>query len=153
MGERCCACSKEFANGDQVVTFYFERVMRGEKSGELGFYEDKNYPEQTVDRVHFTYPCLEKCFSPVDNPFMYDVIAESVRKEIYEDERDREDYDIPLTEPDDPPFCLWCKREDTVWMQVQRETCIYNCLACRKLWDLNEDELVWDPQRGYVAVQ
>lgn len=153
MGEKCCACSREFANGDRVVTFYFEKVMRGEKSGELGFYDDNQYPDNSVDRTHFNYSCLEKCFSPMDNPFMYDAIAEMVRKEIREDETDRDEYEVSIMDYDEPPYCLWCKREDTVWMQQQRDLHIYNCIACRKLWDQNEDELIWDPQRGYIYVQ
>jgi hypothetical protein len=151
MGEKCIACSKEFVLGDRVVTFRLERVLRGEKSGQVGFYEDNQSPED--EHVHLTYQCLEKCFSPADNPFMYDTIAAAVRKEIYEDEQEREELDIPLADPDDPPFCLWCKREDTVWLQIQRDMYIYNCLACHKLWDHNEDELVWDDQRGYVTVE
>jgi hypothetical protein len=149
MGEKCCACSREFANGDRVVTFYFERVMAGEKSGALGFYEDNQYADNTVDRCHFLYQCLEKCFSPMDNPFMYDFIAEQVRKEVYEDEKDREEFDIPVSIDEDPPYCLWCKKEDTVWLQQQRDLWIFHCIECHKLWDQNEDELVWDPQRGY----
>lgn len=156
MGEKCCACSKDFSNGDRVVTFYFEKVSAGEKSGTLGFYDDNQYPENAVDRVHFIHGCLEKCFSPVDNPFMYDTLAELVRQEIYEDERDHKDYsdDIPtIGMEEELPFCLWCKREDTVWLQMKPDMYIYNCLACQKLWDHEENELVWDPQRGYIVVE
>lgn len=151
--DKCCACSREFANGDRVVTFYFERVLAGEKSGALGYYEDYQYTEQAVDRVHFLYPCLEKCFSPVDNPFMYDFLADQVRREIYEDERNNDDdHDIPFQMDDDPPYCLWCKKEDTVWLQQQRDMWIFFCNACNKLWNQDEDELVFDPQRGYRIV-
>lgn len=150
MGTKCLACSKEFTIVDRVVRVNLEIVRRGEKSGLLGFYEDSQSPDD--ERIHFTYSCIEKYFSPADNPFMYDSIAAEVRKEIYEDEKSRED-DIPLADPDDPPYCLWCKREDTVWMQIQRDMYIYNCLACRRLWDHNEEELTFDPQRGYVTVE
>lgn len=147
--EKCCGCSKQFVNGDVVITFYFEQVKAGDKSGALGFYEHRNSPENSVEHVHFTYGCLEKCFSPVDNPFMYDVVAEAVRRQIWEDEKEQ-DPDIPLhiLDYDDPPFCLWCKREDTVWIQVQRDMRVYNCLACRRLWDHNEDELYWDANKN-----
>ncbi len=146
MIEKCCACGKPFANGDLVVLFHFEQVKAGEKSGALGFYESTQSPEGEPDYVHFEYACLEKCFSPMDNPFMYDMIAEAVRKEAWEDALEKEERDLPLFMDEDPPFCLWCKKEDTVWMQIQRDMHVYNCLQCRKLWDHNEDELYWDPE-------
>lgn len=152
MTEKCCACSKEFVNGDTVVTFYLERVMTGQKSGVLGFYDDTRYPDGAMDRVHFSYSCLEKCFSPVENPFLYDVVVETVRKEIYEDEIEAAD-DIPITIEDDPPYCPWCKKEDSVWKQIQRDIHIFHCVVCHKLWDQDETELVWDPQNGYMAVE
>lgn len=151
--EKCAACNKVFAYGDVVITFYFEQVMAGEKSGALGFYEHNNSPDQAVDHVHFTYSCLEKCFSPMDNPFLYDQVAALVRQEIIDDERESFDDDLPPINVEDPPFCLWCKREDTVWKQTSREMIIYNCIACQKLWDDEEDEMYWDMEKhtyGYV---
>lgn len=153
MGEKCCACSKEFANGDRVVSFYLEQVMAGEKSNLLGFYDDRQYADGTIDRCHFTHSCLEKCFSPADNPFMYDMIAMEVRKEIYEDEKDQSELDLRLGGDEDPPYCLWCKREESVWLNQQRDMWIFNCLACKKLWDQDETELTWDPERGYCRVE
>ena len=156
MGERCCACRKEFAAGDTIITFFFERVLQGEKSNLPGFYPHPNSPEgpDEAERVHFNYSCLEKCFSPADNPFMFDIIAEQVRREILEDEQEFND-DFPIVEfDDDPPYCLWCKRKDTVWLQVRMGGNILTCLACGKLWDDEEHEVVWDATRGiYVDVE
>lgn len=149
--EKCCACSRNFAAGDTVITFYFQQVMRGEKSGVLGFYDHKNSPDGSVDYVHFSYACLEKCFSPMENPFMYDILADAVRKEIYDDEAGNDDDDMPeITVEEDPPYCLWCKKEEAVWVHYQRDMHIYNCMQCSKLWDDEERELLWDPQRGYL---
>lgn len=152
MAGKCCACSKEFVSGDSVVTFYLEKVLAGEKSGVLGFYDDDRYPDREVDHVHFSHNCLEKCFSPIENPFLYDTVVESIRKDIYEDEADSVD-DIPINIDDDPPYCLWCKREDTVWKQIQRDLHIFNCIACSRLWDQDETELIWDPQNGYTPIE
>lgn len=149
--ERCIACGRPFAKGDDVVTFRLERVRAGEKSDALGFYDHPSSPNQEEERVHFNYSCLEKGFSPADNPFLYDSVVASIRQEIYEDEKEV-DHDLPPID-EDPPFCLWCKREDTVWMQIQRDMYIYNCLACQKLWDHNEEEMYWDHERGqYIPV-
>jgi hypothetical protein len=143
---------KEFASGDTIITFYFERALKGEKSNLMGFYPHPNSPEDSTDHVHFTHSCLEKCFSPVDNPFMYDLLADMVRQEILEDESDKDDFpDIEFE--DDLPYCLWCKRTDTVWMQHRVGGEILHCVACNKLWDNEEVELRWDPVNSiYVDV-
>lgn len=152
MGERCCACRQTFAAGDEVVTFYLERVLQGEKSGLPGFYEHPQSPDNSTDHVHFNYSCLEKCFSPIENPFMYDSIADQVRREILEEEREVDEFAIEDVQ--DPPFCLWCKREDSVWLQERRGGTVYCCLVCNKLWDDEENELVWDSRRNtYVNVE
>lgn len=152
--DKCIACGKSFANGDVVLTYFLEKVMAGEKSGLLGYYEHVSFTEQYVERLHFTYGCIEKAFSPVDNPFLFDIVAESIRREIYEEEREKDEFDLPMVIEEEPPFCLWCKREDTVWMHQRRDVHIYNCLACSKLWDHDEDEMYWDPQKAdYVYVE
>jgi hypothetical protein len=165
VGYKCCGCGKPFVAGDHVVTFRMEQVRLGEKSNQLGFYnsfwylegqgaEDQNLPfgeETTGDHVHFTPGCLEKTFSPVDNPFLYDVLANQVRQKIYDEESDREPDEILPDLPElieDPPACLWCKRTDTVWVHFPRGYPIYNCIGCSKLWDHEEDELYWDHEKG-----
>lgn len=152
MEDRCCACLKPFEAGDQVVSFYLEHIRRGEKSGQLGFYQHENYPEENTDHVHFRASCLEMCFSPVDNPFLYDAIVDKVRKDVESDIRD-EIYDqvcaeygvddppqYPLEE-DELPFCLWCKKTNTVWMQQKTGGVIFYCAGCQKWWDEEENEL------------
>lgn len=150
MGEKCCGCGKDFVAGDDAVEWRFVRTLQGEKSGRLGFYEHPNSPEGAGEYVHWKYGCLEKCFSPAENPFMYDTIAAEVRKEIYEDERDYDSADIPLLMEynEDPPYCLWCKRKDTVWVHYDKGYIIFNCLGCMKLWDDDENELEWDAEEG-----
>ncbi len=155
MGEKCCGCNKEFVAGDNVLTFYMERVLKGQKSGVLGFYESANSlgteNEGNIDHVHFLPGCLELAFSPPDNPFMFDVLAEQVRQKIYEEESERDPADILPTLPEmlvDPPYCLWCKRTDTVWLHTDKGYPIFNCLACKKLWDQDDDELCWDQEIG-----
>lgn len=152
--ETCAACRKPFADGDDAVTFYFEKAKIGEKSGILGFYTHPNYPGDYIDRIHFNYACVEKCFSPADNPFMYDVIVNKIRLEVTDDIR-QEAYDeinIELEDGfpdiDDPPFCLWCKKREPVWIQIRSNGYIYTCTACQKYWDQDENEL---DQYGNVA--
>lgn len=157
MADKCAGCGKGFSAGDRIVTFKMERVLKGEKSGILGYYKDNlgviqgsDGPEN-IDHIHFTPGCLERTFSPAENPFLFDIIASQIRQEIYEEERDR-DPDTVLPEIpallDDPPYCLWCKKVNTVWVHFSEGYPIYNCLACGKLWDHEEDELYWDPERG-----
>lgn len=158
MDEKCCGCGKGFAAGDQVVTFRMERVLRGDKSGILGFYNNHqqlggygNEEMMVIDHVHFAPGCLERAFSPMENPFMFDMLADQVRQQIYEEEAERDPAEILPELPElleDPPYCLWCKRTDTVWMHLDKSYPIYNCIACNKLWDHEEDELSWDSQRG-----
>jgi len=154
VSEKCCACGKEFKNDEEVVTFYLERAKVGEKSGALGFYQHQSYPKDCIDRVHFSYTCLEKCFSPADNPFLYDSIAiklraditDDIRQEIYDEINIELEDDMPLIDLADPPFCLWCKRTDTVWIQVRNGACVYACPPCNKYWNEDEDELTQDGQ-------
>lgn len=163
MSEKCCGCGKGFAAGDRVVTFRMERVLRGEKSGELGFYEasvtrdnlgvlrGSDGVEEGIDHVHFTPGCLELTFSPMENPFMWDMLADEVRQQIYENESEKDPDEILPDLPElieNPPYCLWCKRTDTVWLNTNKGYPIYNCLACKRLWDHEEDELYWDPAMG-----
>lgn len=154
MGEKCCGCKKEFAAGDDVLTFYMERVLKGPKSGVIGFYQNPNSlgseNEVNIDHVHFLPGCLEMAFSPPDNPFMFDILAAQVRQQIYEEESERDPDFFPEMPSliEDPPFCLWCKRTDTVWFSTYKGYPIYNCLACKKLWDHEDDELYWDANAG-----
>lgn len=163
MEEKCCGCGKPFAAGDHVVTFRMERVLRGERSNILGFYKStlirdnvsvlygSEGPEDGIDHVHFTPGCLERTFSPIENPFMYDMLADEVRQRIYDEESEMDPAEILPELPElieNPPMCLWCKKTNTVWMHVDKGYPIYNCLACRKLWDHEEDELYWDPEKG-----
>ena len=147
---RCCACRKQFGPGDEVVTFRLETVRRGEKSGQLGFYAHGNYPEDFEDHTHFSAGCLEKTFSPMDNPFMYDAIADKVREEIESEIRDEiydelsaefQTEDVPLYAEDELPFCLWCKKTNTVWLQHRHAGIIFFCTVCQKYWDDEETEL------------
>ncbi len=169
MEEKCCGCGKPFAAGEKVVSFRMERVLRGERSNLLGFYkasltrdnlgtlQGSNGPAEDIDHVHFTPGCLERTFSPVDNPFMYDMLADEVRQRIYEEESESEPPEIIPEIPElieNPPMCLWCKRTDTVWCHFDKGYPVYNCLACKKLWDHEEDELGWDPIKlEYFLVQ
>jgi hypothetical protein len=150
MSDKCCACSKAFQDGDEVLTFYIEKSKRGSKSGMIGFYSHPNYPKDYIDRSHFTAACLEKCFSPADNPFLYDTIVakiraettEDIRQEIYDDmdlELDDEFPDMP--DIDDPPFCLWCKGPESVWVQIRSSGYLYACTKCNKYWDQDENEI------------
>ncbi len=158
MDDKCCGCGKGFAAGESVITFRMERVLRGDKSGVLGFYNHHQYlgvrnteDPQIVDHAHFTPGCLERTFSPVDNPFMFDVLADQVRQQIYDEESEKDPSEIMPDLPElleDPPYCLWCKRTDTVWMHFNKGYPIYNCLSCKRLWDHEDDELYWDDQRG-----
>jgi hypothetical protein len=156
MDEKCCGCGKGFAAGDQVVTFRMEKVRRGEKSNQLGFYNNNQLLAATeerlaVDHVHFAPGCLELAFSPVENPFMFDVLADQVRQQIYDEESERDPAEILPDLPElleNPPYCLWCKRKDCVWAHFDKGYPIYNCLACGKLWDHEEDELYWDQEQG-----
>lgn len=157
MDEKCCGCGKLFVAEDQVVTFRLERVRRGEKSNLLGFYnlhryiEGQGTEETAADHVHFTPGCLERAFSPIENPFMYDMLADQVRQQIYDEESERDPDELLPELPElleDPPACLWCKRTDSVWMHLSKGYPIYNCLRCRRLWDHEEDELYWDPEKG-----
>ena len=162
MGEKCCACQQEFREGETSVAFFFQAAKRGEKSGMVGLYEHPDYPNATKDYVHFTHTCLEKCFSPVDNPFLYDVLTAAMRKEVVDDVREevyeemREEYEfgegiVPFEE--DPPMCIWCKKVDYLWCHFRMGGTIYNCMSCRKMWDDEETELTWDPDEGYVEVR
>lgn len=150
MAEKCCACNKPFIEGEDVVTFYMEKAKIGEKSGQLGFYAHPSYPKDYIDRVHFTYSCLEKCFSPADNPFLYDSIVlkirqettDDIRQEVYDEINIEFEDDFPkIPDIDDPPFCLWCKRRETVWIQIRTNGCIYACTSCNKYWDEEENEI------------
>lgn len=117
----------------------------------LGFYEHPNSPQDSTEHVHFAYNCLEKCFSPVDNPFMYDALAAIVREEVMEDMACEEDF--PEYE-EDLPYCLWCKKTDTVWVQRRLTGEILTCVACNKLWDIEETELRYDPAKGeYIELR
>lgn len=155
---KCCGCGKGFAAADDAVEFTLVRALLGEKSGAVGFYPHPTNPEGEKDYVHFTPSCLEMAFSPMENPFMFDILAAQVRQQIYEDEtaRDPADDDFPEIEIDalleDPPYCLWCKRKDTVWCHFSLGYPVYNCIVCRKLWDHDEDELEWDPAKGEYFV-
>lgn len=159
MDEKCCGCGKGFAAGDQVVTFRMERVLRGEKSGVLGFYNNHQHlggygtSEEllVVDHSHFTPGCLELTFSPMENPFMFDLLANEVRQKIYDEESELDPAEILPDTPElleNPPFCLWCKRTDSVWAHFDKGYTIYNCLHCKKLWDHDEDELYWDSEKN-----
>lgn len=149
MGEKCCACAKEFAAADVVISFYFEQVLQGEKSGALGFYPHKNSPADSVDHVHFNHSCLEKGFSPAEFPFLYDSIVDMIRQEVYEE---MEFEDCPIDIEEDPPYCLWCKRTDTVWSQQQNGFIVLTCQPCQKIWDDEDYELTWAPENGYRRV-
>ncbi len=151
--DKCPGCSKAFVNGDQVIRVNLERVMAGEKSGALGFYDHQHLTRDEPERIHFSHSCIEKYFSPIENPFYYDFLAEQVRAEIYQDEKDRDEFELPNPMDEDPPYCLWCKKEETVWLQQQRDLWIFFCTACQKLWDQDEYELVFDPQKGYCHVE
>lgn len=155
MGEKCCGCKADFVAGDEVLTFYMERALKGPKSGIIGFYENPNSlgteNEGNVDHVHFSPGCLELAFSPADNPFMFDLLAAQVRQQIYEDESQKDPIEILPELPgllDDPPFCLWCKRTDSVWLHTGKQYPIFYCRVCNKLWDHDEDELVWNQEKG-----
>jgi hypothetical protein len=155
----CCGCGKSFVLGDRVLTFCIEEIKRGEKSGKPGFYTvDDSLGqrfwslEDNVDHVHYTPGCLELAFSPPDNPFMFEMLAGQVRQQIYEEESENE-RDIPVMPElpvllEDPPFCLDCKRTDTVWTHFAKGYPIYSCIVCNILWDHEEDRLYWDPERA-----
>lgn len=149
---KCCGCGKVFAATNDAVEFNLVRALLGEKSEALGFYPHPSNPDGEKDYVHFTPGCLEMAFSPVENGLMFDILADQVRQQIYEEESERDPEDYPeitisvLLE--DPPYCLWCKRKDTVWCHFSRGYLIHNCITCCKLWDDDEDELIWDPAQG-----
>lgn len=155
METKCLACGREFQHGEAVVAFCYEQAQKGTKSGLIGFYSHPHYGREDegnnnyTEHVHFTHSCLEKCFSPADNPYYYDQVVQAIRKEVEADIRD-EIYDELSAEYDDmprvrveedPPFCLWCKREDTVWLQERRTGCVFFCTVCQKYWDDQENEL------------
>jgi hypothetical protein len=48
-------------------------------------------------------------------------------------------------EEDEPPYCLWCKATDYVWMHQKPQGMIFCCTRCNKYWDDQEEEL--DPPR------
>lgn len=151
---KCCGCKKNFAAGDKVVAFYMGMALQGQKSGMLGIYETPNSlgaeNESNTDYVHFLPGCLEMAFSPMENPFLFDVLADQVRQQIYEEESERDTDFFPEMPSliEDPPFCIWCKRTDTVWFHTAKGYPIFNCMACQRLWDHEEDELYWDQEAG-----
>jgi hypothetical protein len=128
--------------GDSVFAFHLESVRRGEKSGVMGFYSHSHNPSKEQEYAHAWPSCLEKCFSPEagENGFLYDEVVHSIRQEVYEELGYDPNNDVPLDEFD-PPFCLWCKKTDTVWMQDQMDRKVYYCTACQKYWDDEETEL------------
>ena len=158
MEDRCAGCRQPFALGDVVQTFYLQEVRYGEKSGQLGFYDHPSSPGDSVDHMHYWHGCAELYFQP-ENGWLYDIIVDKIRREVTEDIRDeiyeefRLEYEDMPPEPREPPMCLWCKSPRAVWKHEELDKDIFNCLACQKLWDHNEDELLWDPQRGYVVAQ
>ena len=118
----------------------------------------------SLDFVHHNHRCYEKYFSPVDNPFLYDAIAklvetekeEQIREEIREELRDRFDTIKEMIsdhqfnfcvdcwanlDEDEPPYCLWCKSPDNVWMHQKPQGMILCCTACNRYWNDQEEEL------------
>ena len=149
---RCSVCSKNFVAGDDVLTFYLQKVGLTEDN-ELGLFEHLQYPEDYVDRVHFEHKCLEQTFSPADNPFMYDKIYDEVcddiesqlREELSEQIREEIEeelgLDIPNYEDQEPDQCIWCKKNDCVWRRVLTGGIIFYCTRCNKMWDDEENEV------------
>lgn len=144
---QCASCEGAFEDGDEVLVFYLQSARPGEKSGLLGLYEHSQYPGDTEDYIHFRYSCIEKAFSPVDNPFLYDSIVSSIRKEVEADIREEVETeldiqdDLPQLYEEDPPLCIWCKRRDTVWVQYRLGGIFYFCPPCHKMWDDEENEV------------
>lgn len=151
MQDKCPGCSKAFVAGDEVFACRLEQVRKGEKSGVLGFYPSRRNPEGEEERIHFHHTCIEVYFNP-EHGYAYDDVVAAIRKEIWEEFHD-DRYLDGIPEVRDPPVCLWCKQEDGVWKHEQRDMDIFNCMRCRKLWDHDENELAFDPQRGYYIVE
>lgn len=166
---RCAGCNQEFLQGDEVQPVpQILRYLRGMKSGAMGLYQHENFPEAEPDYVHWRHSCLEKFFSPIENPYMYDGLVAKLRGDLKLELRDEheeqfalvkemigegnhnfcvecwtelEDADIPLLEREEPPKCLWCKHTDQVWMQQKPGGLIFYCFRCSKMWDDYENEM------------
>lgn len=165
--QRCAACNQPFHEGDEIQRLPpLELALRGEKSGELGIYSTRegqvDYDDQ--DLVHHKYGCYEKYFSPLDNPFLYDSIANRVYEEREEQFKDevREEFAQKFEEvkemiseqkfsfcvecwkeleEDEPTYCLWCKSPNFVCMHQRRQGMTFFCAPCNKYWDDQENEI------------
>ena len=142
--KKCCACSKEFRAGDKILTFSINEVRYGEKSGALGIYPNKDYGEDHQDYSHFTYQCLERTFSPIENPFLYDILYNAIKEEAYKDAKDEayEEFQMdvpPSYDNDDPPECIWCKKIGITWMLIRTTNTIFYCPECNQYWDQDEN--------------
>jgi hypothetical protein len=165
MQNHCVACRKQFHDGDQVQRLPpLEEIRRGEKSGLLGAYPLDNTPEDDQDLVHHDFGCYEIFFSPADNPFLFDAIVKQVEEaresEIRDEIRDElatkfEEVKEMISErnfnfcvdcwanldEDEPPYCLWCKDTQYVWMHQTPQGMILCCTRCNKYWNDQEEEL------------
>ncbi len=159
---KCYGCGKGFASGSDMVEWSLVRALMGEKSGLIGVYSHPQNPENDKDYIHTDPSCLDAAFTPMsERNFMWDILADQVRQQIYEEETERDPADDPSNMYEvyeiileDPPYCLWCKRKDTVWCNFSKGYVVHNCVVCRKLWDQEEDELEWDQEKGdYFLVE
>lgn len=154
---KCYGCGKGFAAADVMVEWSLVRALLGEKSGVLGVYPHQHNPDNEKDYIHTDPSCLEASFSPmVETSFMWDIVADQARQIIIEEERatDPDDYPELSVEAllEDPPYCLWCKRKDSVWMHFSLAYPVSYCFGCMRFWDHDEDELERDPATGEFYV-
>lgn len=164
--QKCSSCNQAFHEGDEVQRVPpLEVVLRGEKSGELGVYlTGDQTPLEDQEILHHRYGCYEKYFSPMENPFLYDTLANQVyeekegefREEIRDEFASRfeevkemissQNFNFCVEcwkelEEDEPPYCLWCKSPDFVAMHQKKQGLTFFCAPCNKYWDDQENEI------------
>ncbi len=163
--KNCAACKHPFKLGDKVQRVPpLEEIRKGAKSGELGTYSIDNISPIDHDLLHNSHGCYETYFSPMENPFLYDGIAQEVYSELegqlreeIKDELSAQFEQVKemiaegnhnfcvdcwaMVEEDKPPTCLWCESPDAVWMHQKKQGMIFWCSRCNRSWNDQDIEI------------
>ena len=116
--DRCDHCRREFQEGDATQFLPSpERVLLGQKSGVLGFYQHESYQPADAIRVHFP-ACFIASANPDENPYLYDQLMDDDRAQLEDEineevkERYKERYDRVRKQIADGDFSLGQQRFD-----------------------------------------
>ena len=148
MSDKCNVCQKPI--GDRRQRFPLpERLMRGPKSGMLGWYPDPDYPNEE-DVVHMP-ECCSSYWDMEQHPILFDEQARKFRDQLRPDieAEVRDDYEAKITEleeqvarlkegvPEDiREFCFECAAplEEGDGQEPEEPQCLW-CKASDQVWE------------------